>query len=112
MYERRLKIFLSILFVVTTVIALRAGQITIVQHDRWSEAAREAMKRESYVETTRGRILDYRGEELAVDLPCMDIAVDYRVIPPEPDETWVRYRARRRLNQREGKAYAEADRAT
>jgi penicillin-binding protein 2 len=112
MYERRLKIFLILLFLVTTVIALRAAHIQIIQHDHWNEAAKEAMKRESYVETTRGRIVDFRGEELAVDLPCMDIAVDYRVIPAEPDKRWVAEKARQRLRHREGAAYTNADRAT
>lgn len=111
MFERRLKILLMILFLITGVIALRAAHITIIQHDHWTAQAAEAMKRSTYIEPTRGRILDYKGEELAVDLPCTDVAVDYRAIVAEPDKRWLTNKAASRLRQREGSAYTEADRS-
>ena len=110
MFERRIKILLAILFLVTGVIALRAAHITIVQHDHWTAQAAESMKRFTYTEPSRGRILDYKGEELAVDLPCMDVAVDYRVITAEPDRKWVQAKALARVKQRRGAAHSEPSR--
>lgn len=112
MFERRLKIFLILLFVVTIAIALKASYIQVVEHDYWSERAEDLRTRTIYVETTRGRILDRNGEELAVDLPCTDVAIDYRVLTPEPDARWVRSKAYARLRQRDWSGYLAADRAT
>ncbi len=110
MFERRLKIFLMVLMVVTAVIALKAAHIQVVEHEYWTERAADSMKRTIYVETTRGRILDRNGEELAVDLPCTDVVVDYRALTPEPDEKWVRSRALSRLRRHNWDAYLAADR--
>lgn len=113
MFERRLKIFLILLFVMTIVIALKAAHIQVIEHDHWSARAEDLRTRTIYVETTRGRILDRNGEELAVDMPCTDVAVDYRAITPEPDPRWVRSKAYARLRARDDwDAYLKADRAT
>lgn len=112
MFERRLKIFLILMFVVTIVIALKAAHIQIVEHDHWTERAERLRTRTIYVETTRGRILDRKGEELAVDLPCTDVVIDYRVLTPEPDARWVRSKAYSRLRQGDWNGYLAADRPT
>ena len=58
MFERRLKIFLGLLCVVTLVLVVRAGQLQVVEKDRWRHAAAETMKRTQLVDTVRGSLLD------------------------------------------------------
>src|SRR5687768_16089792 len=108
MFERRLKIFLVVLFFMTLVLVGRAMQLQVFGRAYWRERAGEVMRRSSMVETTRGRILDRQGRPVAVDKPCIDACVDYRAIVTPPDEKWVKSVARRRLlNQAKG-AYRAA----
>lgn len=111
MFERRLKIFLAVLFVASLGLALRAAQLQVVEHRQWRERAAEAMKRSLNVETVRGSILDFKGRPIAVDEPCVDACVDYRALLNPPDEGWVRNLARKCLRERLGPAYTEAPRA-
>lgn len=100
MFERRLKIFLAILGVFTMVLLLRAGQVQVVEHDQWSKAAADSMRRSNLVGTVRGGIRDRKGRALAVDEPCVDVCVDYRAITTPPDPRWVAERAEQRLKGR------------
>ena len=68
-------------------------------------------ERKSFVEPPRGNILDVRGRELAVDVPCIDVCVDYRAIQDPPDEDWVKGRALERLKGPWGEGYGKASRA-
>ena len=108
MFERRLKIFLALLVGLTVTLVLRAAQLQVVQHDDWTERAAETMKRTHFIETFRGKVLDVHGRPIAVDEPCVDACVDYRVIPQQPDEKWVLLLARKRLRERLGTAYTQA----
>lgn len=109
MFERRLKIFLSILFVFTIALALRAVQVQVIDHGYWDGQAAETMKRSQLTETTRGSILDFRGRPVAVDLACIDAGVDYRAVLEVPDEAWVKSRALDRLIHRLGDGYRRAE---
>ena len=102
MFERRLKIFLAVLVLMTLVLLVRAGQVQVVEHEQWARAAAESMRRSHLVETVRGSILDRNGEVLAVDKPCVDVCVDYRAILTPPDEKWVLSKAEQRLKLRMG----------
>jgi penicillin-binding protein 2 len=102
MFERRLKIFLFLLLVVSIALAIRAAQIQLVQHDLWTRQAAEVMKREELIETTRGQIVDRHGNVLVDDAPCVDACVDYRAIVEEPDPEWIRQRAIENLGNRLG----------
>lgn len=99
MFERRLKIFLGILLAFALLLILRAAQVQVVARDYWRQKAQEAVKRVQLLETTRGRILDYRGREIAVDAASIDACVDYRAIVG--DEQWLKDQARVQLKQRE-----------
>jgi penicillin-binding protein 2 len=108
MYERRLKILFGIIVATVVLLLLRAAHLQLVQGEQWRAQAQQAMRRTSYPETTRGRILDIRGRELAVDAPCIDAAVDYRAI--ELNEAWITEQARARLQTRADGAWRSADR--
>jgi penicillin-binding protein 2 len=89
MFERRLKVFLFVLAVVTAVLVGRAVDLQILGREHWVEEAAKSLHHDSLTETTRGRLLDVRGRPLAEDMYCFDACVDYRAIPKDPDEQWV-----------------------
>jgi penicillin-binding protein 2 len=73
-------------------------------------AAEEFKKRPALVETTRGRLLDRKGHELALDEACMDACIDYRAIAR--NEKWMQDVARARLQERTPDEYKKADKQT
>lgn len=118
MFHNRLKTFLLILLIVTALLMLRALQLQVFNRNAWADRAAKAFAPPAQLtETTRGRILDFRGREVAVDRPCLDLCVDYRAItapapgddgPVDPDVAkWLRTVAIRRL----GSDYTEATRS-
>ncbi|MDB5296160.1 MAG: spoVD [Phycisphaerales bacterium] len=111
MFERRLKFFLGFLALFALVLVLRAGQVQVAEHDTWTKAAAETMKRSQLVETVRGSILDRMGKPVAVDKPCVDACVDYRAITDPPDAKWVAERAAKRLRARVGDDYLKTPKA-
>ena len=82
MFERRLKIFLILLSVFCSALALCAAQIQWVQHDYWQQQSATLMTQWQLIDTTRGSILDRNGRKLAFDAPCVDalrgLSRDYR----------------------------------
>src|SRR5438034_5890399 len=88
MFERRLKISLGILLSFMCILLLRAIHLQVITKANWVKAADDFKKKAQYNETTRGRILDFKGHELAVDEACMDACVDYRAIVRDPE--WIR----------------------
>ena len=97
MFERRLKIFLTLLIVCTGILILRAMQVQIWERRDWQLRAANKLSRLITIPTTRGRILDCTGRELAVDQPCVDACVDFRVITAEPDAAWLKERVTERI---------------
>lgn len=100
MFERRLKIFLALLVLVTVVLVLRAAHVQVWQKDDWQAKAIEVMKRSRPIETVRGRILDVKGRVIALDRPCIDACVDFRALVSPPDPKWVEQVAGERLRAR------------
>ncbi|MBC8105784.1 MAG: hypothetical protein H7Z14_04270 [Anaerolineae bacterium] len=109
MFERRLKIFLSILFVITAVLVLRAAQLQIIKRSHWSTQAVDALKREVLIETTRGTIYDAKGKVLAQDVACIDACVDFRALTDPPDDAWVTQLARSWARQQRTDEWRAAD---
>ena len=99
MFERRLKVFLTVIIVLAALMIFRAIQLQMVQRARWQAKAEEAMRRWTTVDTPRGRILDRKGlRVLAYDEACIDAAVDYRAISGDPD--WIKAQAIKRIPTR------------
>lgn len=98
MFERRLKLVLLLMSVFVAALVLRAADVQLLHRDYWKQEAVDAMKRTHLIETSRGRILDFRGRVLAEDQPCINACVDYRAVPTDhPDEDWVKDQAIDRL---------------
>ncbi len=103
MFERRLKIFLSLLVASGVVLFGRAFAVQVVGRDAWVKAeTRIAAHPAELTATTRGRLLDARGVPLAVDTACTDACVDYRALVEPPEPKWVESVARARVRQRYG----------
>jgi penicillin-binding protein 2 len=103
MFERRLKVFLFVLAVITAVLVARAVQLQVVERAQWTSDAIDSLHHDSLTETTRGRLLDVRGRPLAEDVYCFDACVDYRAISKDPDSEWVHELAVQRVALRDGK---------
>ena len=108
MNSLRLRILIICLILGLLGLFARAWQVQYLQKDKWTALAQKRLEDVESIETTRGRILDYRGRELAVEAACLDVVVDYRAITNPPDEAWVREIARGRLRTRLGEAYSKA----
>src|SRR5438445_12466021 len=109
MFERRLKIFLGLLIVVTVILLLRAAHLQLANGDYWRKQASETLHRRTLVEPVRGRIIDLKNNVLAEDVACIDAAVDYRAI--DLDEKWLQEQAISRLAARFGPNYRRAEKS-
>ncbi len=81
------------------------ADVQLLHREYWKQEAVDAMKRTHLVETSRGRILDVQGRVLAEDQPCIDACVDYRAVPSDPDDGWVKEQAIQRLQAQLGDPY-------
>jgi cell division protein FtsI/penicillin-binding protein 2 len=95
MFERRLKIFLSVIFALAAIMVVRAAWLQVFRRGYWQAKAEKAMQRESLVETPRGQIWDRKGVKIAYDVACIDAAVDFRAISLDPE--WIKSQAAKRL---------------
>lgn len=108
MFERRLKIFMILIFLVSLALIGRLFAVQVFGHAYWSNQALGQLTRPMITETTRGRILDRHGIVLALDTACTDACVDYRAIIKPPDPKWVREIAAARLITRLGTEYTHS----
>src|SRR3954447_3299980 len=109
MFERRLKIFLSILLVFVLVLLGRAMQLQVVERDHWRDEAAKSMRSEVLSETSRGQILDCKGAVLAEDQPCIDACIDYRILTDPPDDLFVSQLALKRAKEHRSDEYTHAN---
>ncbi len=100
MGERRLKRFLLFLVVISIALAARAMQIQIIDGGYWAGRSQGLMQKVIHSDTIRGKILDVKGREIAVDEPCIDACVDFRAITREPEARWLNDQAVGRLRSR------------
>jgi penicillin-binding protein 2 len=111
MFERRLKLFLAVLVLVTAVLVIRAAQLQVWQREEWGAKAIDINKRSHTTETWRGRILDFNGKPIAVDRPCVDACVDFRALQRPADPNWIKAAAAERLKNRLRDGYKELPKA-
>jgi cell division protein FtsI/penicillin-binding protein 2 len=115
MFERRLKIFLGVLGLLTFVLVLRAAHVQVLQKEEWRAKALETVKRSRPVETVRGDLLDVKGRVIATDEPCIDACVDFRAMARPADQKeekakhqWLEGVATERLRNRLRGEYTDA----
>ncbi len=105
MFERRIKVVLLILFAVTGVLLMRATYLQLLNGSYWASRASEMEKKKQWIETIRGRIVDFKGRVVAEDVPGTDVQVDYRAVIRPADPRWVAEKSSQRLRRRMGGAY-------
>lgn len=109
MFERRLKILLSVALVGAAVILLRLAQLQLVHADYYrARTASSLILSPTQVPFVRGEILDRTGAVLVSDEACWDITIDFEVLAADnADDPAERERIARRLH-RAGRYGAEA----
>jgi penicillin-binding protein 2 len=107
MFERRARIVLAVFVIGCLALLLRAGQLQVVQSDDWDAVAQDALRRSSFTEPARGRLLDRHGRVLAQDVPCNDAAVAYWFVKRPPDAGRLERLARDLARQTPGYYQAE-----
>lgn len=107
MFERRLKLFLAVLVLVTAVLVIRAAQLQVVQRNDWAVKAVDLNTTSHTTETWRGRILDFKDKPIAIDRPCVDACVNFRALQRPADPKWVQSVAVDRLKSRLREGYKE-----
>lgn len=100
MFEKRLTVFLFVLLATTIALVGRAFTIQVVNKSYWTAEASASLRRYDTLPTGRGKILDRRGNILALDRPCIDASVDYRAVVFEHDPVWLKNVAADRLRAR------------
>ena len=102
MFERRLKILIAVLVLLSMVLFGRVFGMQVLGHSYWIQQAAGLLTKPTLTETTRGRIYDFKGRLLAKDTACTDACVDYRAILDPPDPAWVHGVALDHLSKRMG----------
>ncbi|MFK7884323.1 MAG: penicillin-binding transpeptidase domain-containing protein [Phycisphaerales bacterium] len=91
MFHRRLALLSAVVVGGFFLLAIRLVWVTGIKGGDARERAEARLIRQSWLPTTRGRILDRHGRVLAQDRPSYDIAVSYEVVSGE----WARRSAER-----------------
>ncbi len=95
MLNRRL-ITLFILFTLGFLaLGLRLAKLQLADASHWQEQMQNATRRTYSIDTARGAILDRNGQVLAKDVPCDDLAIDYRAM--NGDDQWLSSMALKRI---------------
>ncbi len=95
MLNRRL-ITLFVLFTLGFLaLALRLAKLQLADASHWQEQMQNATRHKYPIDTARGAILDRNGEVLAKDVPCDDLAIDYRAM--NGDDQWLSSMALKRI---------------
>jgi penicillin-binding protein 2 len=111
MFERRLKVFLGFLVLFTALLLARAGQLQVVEKERWRDVAAASVQRFQPLDTIRGNIYDVKRRLIATDKACTDVCIDYRALTEPPDESWVAARAAERVRARLGDEFGKKSKA-
>lgn len=90
MFARRVTLIAVVMGVVGAVLSGQTSRMTVLEHERALEEARDRLYRMEWAPTVRGRILDRHGRVLARDRASYALAVDYKVLSGE----WARQQAR------------------
>ncbi len=94
MYKRRIKIFLAMIAIVFAVIFARLAYLQLWCCTDYRAEHKKSLRTYQTIPALRGRITDRFGNILAMDEPCYDLCVDYRVL-----KQWTRQRCLRLIDR-------------
>lgn len=108
MYQRRLLLLAGGMLACVALPAAQMASLTLGKGERSLADAEKRLISETWLESSRGRIVDRKGRPLAMDRPSLDVSVSYDVISGR----WVDQmaaRAARRAKARTGAAVSQED---
>ena len=88
MYKLRIKIFLGLLAAVFLLLVGKLVQLQVIEGKQYRLKAEEAMRKVNILPVMRGKITDCKGRNLAMDEPCFDLCLHYRLMTD--DAAWVK----------------------
>lgn len=97
--QLRLRVILLVFILLVLVVFGRLVQLEWSYGEAYRQVAAQPHERRTVLPAPRGRILSRDGAVLAMDEPCMALAVHYRYLQEPLDERWLRSAARRRLSR-------------
>ena len=98
MYKQRIKVFLGLLAAVFLLLVGKLVQLQVIEGKQYRHNAEEAMRKVSILPVMRGKITDRKGRILAMDEPCFDLCLHYRLLTNDP--VWIRDQTRQIARER------------
>jgi len=92
MYKQRIKVFLGLLAAVFLLLVGKLVQLQVIEGKQYRLKAEEAMRKVSILPVMRGKITDRNAHTLAMDEPCFDLCLHYRLLTNDP--AWIRDQVR------------------
>ena len=92
MYERRVKIFLTIIGLAFLGMGGRLFHLQVFRGEECRREYEKLLRRTEFLPAQRGRIIDRKGRILAMDDPCHDLCLHYGLLVS--DKRWVRRQER------------------
>jgi penicillin-binding protein 2 len=106
MYKQRIKIFLVVIAVVLLAMSARLAYLQLYKGEEFRRQAEESVQDVEILPAARGQILDRNGRILAMDEPCYNFCLDYRLLTANAE--WVRLQ-KRRISRAEHVSLGEAE---
>src|SRR5579864_3547916 len=103
MLNRRLLTLFILFLAGFLILGFRLAKLQLADADHWQDQMRDATRHTYPIDTARGAILDRNGVVLAKDVPCDDLAIDYRAM--NLDDQWLSSTALKRI---QGEKFANA----
>jgi penicillin-binding protein 2 len=116
LYSRRIKTFLALIGLVFLGVAARLWHLQMVRGQDYRLQIEQSLQKLDILPASRGQILDRQGAVLAIDEPCFEFCLDYRLlyswVSGDPNSAFAAEAARWRERQKAQliKSGAAADR--
>lgn len=92
MYKQRIKVFLGLVAAVFLLLVGKLVQLQVIEGKQYRLKAEEAMRKVNILPVMRGKITDRKGRTLAMDEPCFDLCLHYRLLTN--DAAWIKGQTR------------------
>ncbi len=98
MYKQRIKVFLGLLAAAFLLLVGKLVQLQVIEGKQYRHKAEEAMRKVNILPVMRGKITDRKGRILAMDEPCFDLCLHYRLLTN--DSAWIKDQTRQIARER------------
>jgi penicillin-binding protein 2 len=98
MYKQRIKVFLGLMAAVFLLLVGKLVQLQVIEGKQYRLKAEEAMRKVNILPVMRGKITDRKGRILAMDEPCFDLCLHYRLLTN--NAAWIKDQIRQIARER------------